>query len=300
MTALIPAWHRLLAEFKRRKVFRFVALYGTFVFALLQVAEIVVPQFGIPANAVTWLVVVSLAGFPLALCAAWNFDLTSYRFRRTKTARSGELEAIIALPRGQRWPAGLLALLGAGLLLYGSWWSGTRIAYDRAGAKGADEVVTLARAVTPVADYPVASVAVLPFENMGGAGDEPLIAGLAEEVGNALAAIDGVRVTARTSAFAFKGRDADARTIGQELGVGSIVEGSVRSSGTRVRISVVLSRTSDGFRVWSHTWDREMTAANLFTIEEEITAEVARALTQEITRVSPDARSLPAIPARGR
>ena len=257
----------LLAELRRRKVFRATALYGAAAFGLLQAADIVFPAIGVPETAVTFLVIIVLAGFPVAVFVAWTFDLTSGGLQRTGAADSGELDAILAQPRRQRWPAGILGLLGIGLLTLGAWWTGAR-----AGA---------ARSEAP-AEERLESVAVLPFVNFGDREDEPFVDGLAEELGNTLAQIEGLRVAARSSAFAFKGRDVDARTIGRELGVGSIVEGSVRRAGGTVRISAQLSRTSDGFRLWSETWERELTAANVFAIQDEITADIALALTREI------------------
>jgi TolB-like protein len=265
---------RLLAELRRRKVFRATALYGAAAFGLLQAADIVLPAIGVPENAVTLLVVVVLAGFPVAVFVAWTFDLTSGGLRRTGAADSGELDAILAQPRRQRWPAGILGLLGIGLLTFGAWWTGAR-----SGA---------ARSEAP-AEEGLESVAVLPFVNFGDPEDEPFVDGLAEELGNTLAQIEGLRVAARSSAFVFKGRDVDARAIGRELGVGSIVEGSVRRAGGTVRISAQLSRTSDGFRLWSETWERELTAANVFAIQDEITADIALALTRELR---PEARAV--------
>lgn len=246
-----------------------MALYGTGVFGLLQLADIVFPAVGLPEAAVTWLVVLCIAGFPVALFVAWSFDLTSHGWERTGVAQGAEIEAILALPRTQRWAAGLLGLSGVGLLMAGSWWIGS--------SGGAGQQAAAAEAPP----FVVRSVAVLPFVNMGSPQDEPFSDGLAEELGNALGAIDGLRVAARTSAFTFKGRNVDARTIGRELNVGAIVEGSVRRSGGSVRISARLSRTSDGFQVWSKSWQRDMTAANVFAIQDEITAEIARALTPE-------------------
>jgi len=262
---------RLLAEFKRRKVFRATALYGAGVFGLLQIADVVFPALGLPESAVTWLIVACLAGLPVAGLVAWTFDMTSHGMERTEAAGNAELEAILAQPREQRWLAGSLGLVGVGLLMLGSFWSGTRA---RAGAIETDA----AAAPAP----PVASVAVLPFVNFGDPQDVAFGDGLAEELGNALGQIEGLRVVARTSSFAFKDRDVDARTIGQELGVAALVEASVRRAGGTVRISVQLSRTSDGFRLWSKSWERELTAANVFAIQDEITSDIARALAREI------------------
>jgi len=271
MTGLARSIRRLLADLKRRHVFKSVALYGAGVFALLQVADVVFPAMKLPESAVTWLVALCLAGFPIVLFVAWTFDVSPHGLRRTEVAGSEELEALLAQPRAQRWLAGVLGLTGIGLLMLGSWWVGFRTGGEPPGG-----------AASVTAPPPIESVAVLPFVNFGDPEDEAFSDGLAEELGNALGQIDGLRVAARTSSFAFKGRDVDARTIGRELNVASIVEGSVRRSGGTVRISAQLSRTSDGFRLWSQSWERELTAANVFAIQDEITAEIARALAREI------------------
>ncbi len=266
----LPGYQRFFAELKRRKVFRALALYGAGAFAVLQLADIVLPAIGFSERALTWLVVACLLGLPLAAFLAWTFDVTSAGMLRTAVADSREIEAITSQPRSQRWSAGLLALTGIGLLMAASWWIGLR---SSGGGSEAEEA----------AGAGIESVAVLPFANIGGdPEDEPFSDGLAEELGNTLAQVEGLRVAARSSAFAFKGRDVDVRRVGEELGVGSIVEGSVRRAGGTVRISAQLSRTSDGFRLWSDSWERALTAANVFAIQDEITSEIARALTREL------------------
>jgi adenylate cyclase len=272
-----PAHQRFFAELKRRKVFRSAALYGAGAFAVLQLADIVFPAVGLPERAITWLVALSILGLPVAVVLAWTFDITTEGMRRTDVAETSELEAIAMQPRSQRWPAGILALIGIGLLMLGSWWVGVRTS----GSEGSTDPVRASTA----AQVPesVESVAVLPFLNIGGdPADEPFSDGLTEELGNALAQIEGLQVAARSSAFAFKDRDVGVREVGEELGVASIVEGSVRRSGGTVRVSAQLSRTSDGFRLWSDTWERELTAANVFAIQDEITADIASALTREL------------------
>ncbi|MEJ2677593.1 MAG: hypothetical protein P8174_00800 [Gemmatimonadota bacterium] len=262
---------RLLADFKRRKVFRAIAFYGAGAFGLLQGADVVFPALGLPERAVTWLIVLCLVGFPFSVLAAWMFDLTGHGMERTGAAGEHELEAILAQPRTQRWPAGVLGLFGIVLLMTGAWWAGMRVGEERTAAPEG-----------PADPLPAAFVAVLPFVNIGDPEDQPFSDGLSEELSNALSQVDGLRVAARTSSFAFKERDADARTIGRRLGVGAIVEGSVRRSRGTVRVAVQLSRTTDGFRIWSDVLERELTAANVFAIQDELTAEIARALTREL------------------
>ena len=122
-----------------------------------------------------------------------------------------------------------------------------------------------------------ASIAVLPFANTsGGADNEYFSDGLAEELINELAHVPGVKVIARTSAFAFKGKQEDIRNIASALGVANIVEGSVRRAGTRVRITAQLIAASDGTHLWSERYDREM--ADLFAVQDEIAQAIAAAL----------------------
>ncbi|MGK7311518.1 MAG: tetratricopeptide repeat protein [Candidatus Longimicrobiales bacterium M2_2A_002] len=281
---MIHSLPRLLADFKRRKVFRAIAFYGAGAFGLLQLADIVFPALGLPETAVTWLVVLCLVAFPVVVITAWTFDLTGHGVERTGAAGDQELEAILAQSRTQRWLAGSVGLFGIVLLTTGAWWAGMRTGEGTAAVPVS--AVAQGRAVEAL---PIGFVAVLPFVNIGDPDDQPFSDGLSEELSNALSQVEGLRVAARTSAFAFKGRDADARTIGRELGVGAIVEGSVRRSREVVRVSVQLSRTSDGFRLWSEVLERELTAANVFAIQDELTFEIARALTRELR---PDAATL--------
>ena len=121
------------------------------------------------------------------------------------------------------------------------------------------------------------SVAVLPFANMSADGDnEHFCDGLAEELLNALSKIDALKVAARTSAFSFKGKSATVSTIARTLGVNNILEGSIRRSGNRLRISVQLINAADGYQLWSERYDREM--SDIFALQDEITLAVVAAL----------------------
>ena len=121
------------------------------------------------------------------------------------------------------------------------------------------------------------SIAVLPFSNMSvEAENEYFCDGLAEELLNALAKIDDLKVAARTSAFSFKGKNMNVSEIGERLGVKNVLEGSVRKSGNRLRISVQLVNASDGFHLWSERYDREM--QDIFELQDEITLSVTDAL----------------------
>ena len=130
---------------------------------------------------------------------------------------------------------------------------------------------------TPVRSGSRHSIAVLPFTNMSADADnEYFCDGLAEELLNALSKIDDLKVAARTSAFSFKGKSVNVSEIGARLSVNHILEGSVRRSGNRLRISVQLVNASDGFHLWSDRYDREM--RDIFDVQDEIALAVVGAL----------------------
>jgi eukaryotic-like serine/threonine-protein kinase len=138
------------------------------------------------------------------------------------------------------------------------------------------------------------SIAVLPFANMSrDADDEYFSDGLAEEIINALVQVPGLKVIARTSAFAFKGKNEDIRRIAEALGVTSVLEGSVRRSGSRIRVTAQLIHAADGTHLWSQRYDREM--ADVFAVQDEIAAAIADALKLSL-RPSPE-RRMPSVPA---
>jgi serine/threonine protein kinase/Tfp pilus assembly protein PilF len=141
------------------------------------------------------------------------------------------------------------------------------------------------------------SIAVLPFANMSADKEQEYFSdGLAEEIINALVKIPGLKVIARTSAFAFKGQNTDIRSIAETLGVANILEGSVRRSGNRIRVTAQLITAADGSHLWSERYDREL--ADVFAVQDEISAAISAALH---TKLSPQAavkpRYTPKVPA---
>jgi len=265
MTDSSRKYRTFFAELKRRSVFKVAAVYGGVTFVVLQVVDLIVPALNLPEVVMSAAVVVALMAFPIALALAWVFDLTPQGVKRTDPAQSGELEAIVALPAGRRWPAGLLALTGTALLVGGVWWS-----VERSGgwgwiggpATGSDRA---------------ASIAVLPFVNMsGGQENEYFSDGITEEILNALAQVPGLKVAARTSAFQFKGQQVDLREVGQQLNVATILEGSVQRSGDNVRITAQLIDAQTGYHIWSGKFDRRL--EDIFVVEDEIARSIADTL----------------------
>ena len=262
------SYQRFFAELKRRKVFRVAAVYGAASFALLEASDILFPRFGFPEWTVTFVAVIALLGFPIALVLAWVYERTPAGMRRTEEAETGELESIAAASAAKRWPVGLAAAGGTALLLVSVWWTLGRPPPSSGDAAAPSQ-----------GDVAYVSIAVLPFANMSeDPSDEYFSDGLTEELLNALARVPDLKVAARTSSFAYKGENTDLREVGEALGVETILEGSVRRAGGRVRVTAQLIDAADGFHVWSSDWDRELTADNVFDIQDEIAGSVAQAL----------------------
>ena len=163
--------------------------------------------------------------------------------------------------------------------------------YDRFAETGpdttSDSSVTESSLAAPDNKYPAPivksapSIAVLPFVNMSSDPEQEYFSdGISEEILNALAGVKELKVAGRTSSFAFKGKDQDLRLIGETLGVEHILEGSVRKSGSTVRITAQLIQVDDGFHLWSDTYDRELT--NVFEIQDEISTTILEQLKQHL------------------
>ena len=247
---------RFLAELKRRNVFRVAAVYGATAFVTIEAADLVFPRIPLPEWTIALVVWLVLLGFPVALVLAWAYEKTPDGMRPTDPAETAELDAIVSQPRRTRWPAGIAALVGVVLLGLGAWWTLTRTG---PGAQTYD------------------SLAVLPFENMSGDPDNQYFSdGLTEELINALAGVEDLKVAGRTSSFALRDASLDLRTIGDTLGVVTVLEGSVRRSEDRVRITAQLIDAKTGFQLWSGEYDRDIT--DIFLVQEELARSIVGAL----------------------
>ncbi len=259
----------LFAELKRRKVFKVGGAYLVVAWLAVQVASIAFPAFDAPSWALRVFILVCMLGFPLALVMTWIFDVTPEGMK-ADASPSGNKRVFAA--------AGILIALALGWYLYG----------QPSFRKG--------DVATPVAAEPNA-IAVLPFANMSGKADEDYFSdGMTEELLNVLAKVPKLQVVARTSVFQFKGRGGDVRDIGRKLGVSHIVEGSIRRDGDQVRITAQLVRVSDGFHVWSETYERKLDS--VFALQDEIAARIGDALKLSLgvdapaaarTAIAPDA-----------
>ncbi|HKE47146.1 MAG TPA: hypothetical protein VKB52_03710 [Rhodanobacteraceae bacterium] len=245
----------LFAELKRRNVFRIGAFYAASAWLLVQVATQVLPIFQVQEWILRWIVVAAIIGLPIALGLAWYYEITPGGVKRDSDAqRDGGSST--AAPRHHVMDRAIIAVLAVAVAL---------LLADR---------LVLHRDAAPKPDK---SIAVLPLLNEGGVADDDYFSdGLSEELIAALAQIEGLKVIGRSSSFRFKDSKEDPRAIGKELGVGSLLEGTVRRQDDRVRIVAELVSVMDGRSLWSQTYDREL--KDVFNVQADIAQAVANSL----------------------
>src|SRR5215813_2727491 len=248
------------AELKRRNVYKVAVAYIVGGWALSQGIAQVFPVFDVPNWAIRLVVLLIIIGLPVALILAWAFEITPQGIKRTETAD--------AMPQGGRqknnaWIYIVVvgAIVSIGLFFLGRYTAGN----------------TASRNSEAPATLPQKSIAVLPLLNESGdPKDEYFSDGLSEELIAALAQISGVKVIGWSSSFRFKDRTEEPKTIGEKLGVSTLLEGTVRKQGDKVRIVAELINAADGIELWTRTFDREL--KDIFAVQEEIARAVAESL----------------------
>ena len=256
------------AELKRRNVYKVAVAYAVVAWLLMQIASQIFPFFEIPNWIVRLVVVLLVIGFPIALIIAWAFETTSEGIKSTEAA-----DAAGQRSRGVAWIYVVLigAALSVGLFFVGRYTAG------HATARLAAEEVQRDKQSKMATAGPDKSIAVLPLVNESGdPKDEYFSDGLSEELITALAQINGLKVIGRSSSFRFKDRKEKPKTIGEELGVSTLLDGTVRKQGNRVRIVAELVNAADGIQLWTRTFDREL--KDIFAVQEEIAKAVAESL----------------------
>jgi adenylate cyclase len=217
-------WRWLSSELKRREVYPVIVAYAVVGWLLLQIGEVTFGPLGLPDWVMIALIVVVVAGFPVALALAWMYDITPRGIRRDR----------VPMP--------------------------VRQAED---------------------DTP--SIAVLPFLDLSPQKDQEYFCeGVAEEILNAITGIRNLHVAARSSSFQFSPQAGDIRSIGRKLGVKTVLEGSVRKSGSRLRVTAQLVSVADGYHIWSKVFDESL--ADVFAIQDEIAASIAESLVTTISK----------------
>jgi len=247
-------WERL----RHHKVLEWTLAYGAAGYTALHLTEMLTESFGWPHLVLRIVALVLLLGAPIVVLLAWY-----HGYRAQHRFSTAELSILTVL------------LMIAGTVLWGFTrgpGAGTSAESPRATAASAAK-----EPLPGTQRAPTASVAVMPFVNLtGDPGKEYFSDGMAEELIDALAQVPGLQVPARTSSFAYKGRNVDIRRIGHDLGVARILEGSVRSAGDRIRVTAQLVDSQSGYHLWSRTYDRQF--KDIFKLQDDLAAAIVSAL----------------------
>ncbi len=252
----------IVRELKRRNVFRVAFAYVIIAWLILQIGDTLGPALRLPEAVNTALAFFLILGFPLAVFFAWAYELTPEGIKKEKDVDRSQS---IAHVTGRKLDYMIIAVLVLALGYF---------AFDKF-------VLDPSRDAELMQTTTDKSIAVLAFVNMSDdAGNEYFSDGISEELLNVLSKIPGLRVAARTSSFQFKGENRDIIDIGKQLNVAMVLEGSVRKAGLQVRITAQLVDASNGFHLWSETYDREL--ENIFAVQDEISAAIVGALREHL------------------
>jgi serine/threonine-protein kinase len=285
------------AELKRRNVYKVAVAYAVVSWLLVQIASIVFPTFEAPAAAMKILIVLLAVGFPIALAFSWAFEITPEGIVRESDLEAGKSvthhtgRKIVAITI-------VLAVIAAALLAF------QLVGPSRWAVRSGNNGAVVPRQNEGATAIPEKSIAVLPFINISAdKNDEYLSDGMTEELINVLAKVPGLRVPGRTSCFAFKGKNEEDifRKVGEQLHVGTVLEGSVRKAGEKLRVTAQLINVSDGYHLWSKDYDGDVKDVLNFqsnvaeqvvqALQVQLDAEAARALSKKPTE-NPEAHRL--------
>ncbi len=275
-----------IGELKRRNVFRVAAAYALAAWVLLQAIDFVLDAISAPNWILQVFIMAAAAGFVIVLVFSWVFEMTPEGIKRE---REIDRTQSITPQTGRKLDRVIIAFLAVAVVMLladrfiekgpemGSEpFSGTANPNHVSlveGEKGSDPISAISAPASPSEK----SIAVLPFADLSQAHDQEWFAdGLAEEILNTLAKTPDLLVVSRTSSFRYKKSELDLPQMAAELGVAHILEGSVRSSGNRIRVTAQLIRASDGFHLWSENYDRDV--ADMIAIQEDLALNIAQAL----------------------
>ena len=268
----------IFQELKRRNVIRVALAYIVAAWLLVSVADLILEVIGAESWVLQAVVALSALGFVPAVIFSWAFEMTPEGIKKESEVNRGHS---ITQHTAKKLDMVTIGLLVAAIAF---------VALDRFIPKTmAPGIASDSNSTeTPVAQakseiepeliaIPAKSIAVLPFVNMSADQEQEYFAdGISEEILNALARVDELKVAGRTSSFAFKGQNQDLKTIGEALRVSHILEGSVRKAGNQLRITAQLIKVDDGYHLWSETYDREL--VDIFAIQDEISNAILREL----------------------
>ncbi len=255
------------AELKRRNVYKVAVAYAVVGWLLVQVATQVFPFFEIPNWVVRLVVLAIVIGFPIALVIAWAFELTPQGLKRT--------EDVDLAAQGQRKSHAWIyvVIIGAAFSI-GLIFIGRYTARNAASAAGTEAATG--------SSIPQKSIAVLPFENLSDDKGAAYFAdGIQDEILTKLASIADLKVISRTSTAKYKSKPEDLKTVSQQLGVATVLEGSVQKAGDKVRVNVQLIDARADSHLWAKSYDRDM--KDVFAVESEVAQEIADSLQAKLS-----------------
>jgi len=241
----------LISELRQRRVFRVAAVYACVAFIIIQIIDGAFDYLRIPEWVGATIIVLLLIGFPVAVALAWAFDITDKGLVRTKPKREpAAAKAPHHVIIGNKTLA-IIAAVAVAVAVW-SWWG------------------------RPTTRVPDKSIAVLPFVNFSDSKDDEYFSdGITDDILTHLTKISDLEVKARTSSMLYKNSDMRARDIGRELGVATLLEGSVRRQGNRVRITSQLIDVATEEHLWAEIYDRDLT--DIFAIQSDVAQNIAGA-----------------------
>jgi TolB-like protein len=253
-------------ELKRRNVYKVAIAYAVVAWLLMQVASQIFPFFDIPSWGVRLVVLLLIIGFPVALILAWAFELTPEGIKR---AEDVNLSESVRRKTGRKLDFFIIAVL---LLVIAV------LIFQRLHPK-----------VSPaVSSAPEKSIAVLPFDNLSEEKANAYFAdGIQDEILTKLAGVGDLKVISRKSTAKYKSMPEDLKTVARELGVATVLEGSVQRAGDRVRVNVQLLDAHADTHLWAKSYDRDL--KDVFTVESEVAQEIADALRAKLSPSQSDA-----------
>jgi len=249
-------------ELRKRNVFKVTIAYLVVGWVLIQIADVLAPQLNLPEWTPRMITFVILLGFPVSLVMAWALELTPQGVKKAS---------------GSDVPIYVFGVVLVALSIY--WYFGQQSEAPSQPATGTaqTEDETIIHTGPP-------SIAVIPFVNMSmDEANEPFTVGIHDDLLTQLSKINSLRTISRTSVLRYRGSDKSIPEIAKELGVSSVLEGGVQRVGDNVRINVQLINATTDEHLWAQTYDRELSAANIFAIQSEIAKSIARALEATLT-----------------
>ena len=253
------------AELKRRNVYKVAVAYAIVGWLLVQIATQVFPFLEIPNWVVRLVIALVAIGFPIAIVLAWAFELTPEGIKRSQDV---DLAASARQPRKHVW---ILVVIVGGALSIGLFFIGRYTAF-RTAEDGRPSGPSLSQK----------SIAVLPFENLSDDKNAAYFAdGIQDEILTKLASISDLKVISRTSTAKYKSKPEDLKTVSQQLGVATVLEGSVQKAADKVRVNVQLIDARADSHLWAKTYDRDL--ADVFAIQSEVAQEIADSLKAKLS-----------------